>query len=198
MIWTFFGCSNCGTGLRDFTCSHFSAIYNPPPVRQRCGATSVLRLRRVLLAFPFWSRRFRLAPSLAVHRCGSGFLGTPSLTHVLFRAIGFPLTSHICAYTAHQKGPVLWYGQNVGNRTTDLGLPVQSGTLQHCLKIRIVNPEVVIVVPSWKRPMPSILMETQNKGHEYNHREENNFKNFRNRLHIGGAPPSRGATKSPS
>ena len=41
MIWTFFGCSNCGTGLRDFTCSHFSAIYNPPP-----PSANVVVLRR--------------------------------------------------------------------------------------------------------------------------------------------------------
>ena len=54
-----------------------------------------------------------------------------------------------------------------------------------------------VCVPSWKKPMPSILLETQNKGHEHNHREGNNSKNVTNRLHIGDAPPPRGATKPP-
>ena len=50
-----------------------------------------------------------LARSLADKRCGSGFWGAATSSRVLVCGTGFPLTTHISAYTAHQSGLVLWY-----------------------------------------------------------------------------------------
>ena len=89
-----------------------SQMASSPP-RHASGTREVfyggLPYYRFCVSFNCCSSRFSWLHSQAVQRCGSGFWGAVSSTHVLVSGTGTPRISHISAYAAYQGGLVVSY-----------------------------------------------------------------------------------------